>query len=204
MTQHQERILLPNDGHKAKLIYTAEELGIVGIRGEWKDIYQWEDGTIEQGQRGEFEWRPNQIQNSFATLLATWLRGESGYSRLGFIGIGSGLVGWDSATPPQPYSQTTLTTEYFRKAIPQADIVYVDPTTGVPTGGTPSPKVEITSTIGSSEANGQSMREFGLFGGTATIALDSGEMVNWVVHDRIDKDSSLTIERIVRIEFVTR
>ena len=77
------------------------------------------------------------------------------------------------------------------------------PITNLPTGGVPSSKLEITVNILSGEANGLSLREFGLFGGTATIAFDSGEMVNWIVHSRIDKDSSLEISRVIRIEFVT-
>jgi hypothetical protein len=96
-----------------------------------------------------------------------------------------------------------LTTEYFRKAVPQVDLVYIDPVTNVPTGGTPSSKLEITVTILTTEAAG-TMREFGLFGGTATSTLDSGEIVNWIVHSKIEKDSSFEIERKIRLEFVTQ
>lgn len=172
------------------------------IIGRWFDTHKYEDGRVEPGQHGEFEWGWNQIQNSFATLLAAWCRGEAGYDRITFVGIGSGNVSWDTTPPTQSYSDTTLTTEYFRKAVTQANIVYIDPVTNLPTGGTPSSKIEITVTLLTSEANG-AMREFGLFGGTATSTLDSGQMVNWIVHSRIDKDSSLEIERKIRLEFVT-
>jgi len=203
MARHSEMTKLPVETHEDRLVMLAREMAF-GIRGRWQDTFRRIDGTVEPGPGGEFEWRPNQIQNSFATLLATWLRGESGYARLSYLAVGTGLVGWDAATPAQPYSQTTLETEVFRKAIPQGDIVYLDPATDLPTGGTPSSKVEITSTIAYGETNGNSLREFGLFGGTATITTDSGEMVNWIIHHRIDKDSSLEIQRKVRIEFVTR
>ncbi|MHA2428750.1 MAG: hypothetical protein ACXADB_12075 [Candidatus Hermodarchaeia archaeon] len=179
--------------------WTIDELAM-GFRGEWQDTMRYLDGRTKV-IKGPI--KPNQIQNTFSTLLTSLCKGESGYDRIGYIGIGSGLVSWDSSTPSQPYSQTTLTTEYFRKAIDAADIVYIDPSTNLPTGGTPSSKIEITVTLLTSEANG-TMREFGLFGGTATITLDSGEMVNWVVHGRIDKDTSLEIERQIRIEFATR
>ena len=172
------------------------------IVGRWFDVLKYTDGRVEHGQHGEFEWGFNQIQNSFATLLAAWARGETGYYRINYVGIGSGLVGWDTTPPTQSYNDTTLTTEYFRKAITQPTIVYIDPSTDLPTGGVPSSKLEITITLLTSEANG-TLREFGLFGGTAGIALDSGEMVNWIVHSRIDKDSSLEIERKIRLEFVT-
>jgi len=173
------------------------------IVGRWFDVIRYLDGSSELGEHGEFDWGWNQIQNSFANLIAAWCRAESGYDRIGFMGIGSGLVAWDTTPPTQAYSQTTLTTEYFRKAISQPEIYFIDPSTNLPTGGTPSPKIEIDVTLGLTEANG-TLREFGLFGGTATITLDSGEMVNWIVHTRIDKDSSMEIDRKVRIEFETQ
>jgi len=96
-----------------------------------------------------------------------------------------------------------LTTEYFRKAIAQPSIVYIDPITDISTGGVVSSKLEITVTLATTEANG-SLREFGMFGGTATSTADSGQMVNWISHSRIDKDSSLEIERKIRFEFETQ
>lgn len=173
------------------------------VVGRWKDRIRQVNGPWEEGQEGQFEWDFNQIQNSFASLLASWCRAEAGYDRIGFMGIGSGAAGWDSVPPTQLYSQTILTAEYFRKAISQVSIVFIDPITNISTGGVPSSKIELTVLLASGEANG-TLREFGLFGGTATVSLDSGEMVNWVVHSRIDKDSSIEIERKVRIEFVTQ
>lgn len=192
---------LPIDGYSDRLIHT-EKKGLK-IVGRWFDILKHADGTEEPGEHGEFEWGFNQIQNSFATLLAAWAREEPGYARINFLALGEGLVGWDTTPPAQPFSQTTLTTEGFRKAIPQVDLIFIDPGTNLPTGGVPSSKLEITVNILSGEANGLSLREFGLFGGDGTIAADSGQMVNWIVHSRIDKDSSLEIQRVIRIEFVT-
>lgn len=184
----------------------VEERG-VGIRGMWHDTYRYLDGR-EEYAGGQFDWKPNQIQNSLATLLAVWSRQEPSdipfFGRIGFMALGTGLVAWDTTPPAQPFSQSTLETEAFRKAISQGSIIFIDPITNVPTGGTPSPKIEITVNITNAEANGLSLREFGLFGGTATIAFDSGEMVNWVVHQRIDKDSSFEIDRIIRLEYVTQ
>jgi hypothetical protein len=118
------------------------------------------------------------------------------------MGIGTGLPGWDTTPPVQSYDQSTLEAEYYRLTIPQGEIIFIDPITGSP-AGSPTNKLEITVIIGYSAANG-TMREFGLFGGTATSTLDTGEMVNWIVHDRIDKTSGFEIQRKVRIEFVTQ
>jgi len=175
----------------------------IKIIGRWDDKVRKVGSNVwTPGLNGEFAWGYNQIQNTFAELLAAWCRMESGYDRIGFMGIGSGLVGWDATPPAQPYATATLTTEYFRKTIPQVDIVFIDKTTNIPTGGTVSSKIEITVTLASADANG-TMREFGLFGGTATSALDSGEMINWIIHSRIVKDVSLEIQRKVRLEFQT-
>jgi len=171
------------------------------IVGRWKDRCC-KNGRWYDGEHGKFEWDFNQIQNTFATLLTCWLREEAGYNRIGYMGIGSGLIGWDTSPPAQPYSQTALTTEYARMTIAQVDLVFIDPATDLPTGGTPSSKIEITVNMGAGDANG-TMREFGLFGGTATAALDSGEMVNWVVHNKIIKSPAISIQRKVRIEFQT-
>lgn len=170
------------------------------IVGRWQDTLRYRDGKIKLLPEGEFSWGFNQIQNTFRTLLACWCRAESGYDRIGFMGIGSGLAGWDTTPPTQDYDQAILTSEYYRMTIPQGDIVFIDPSTGSPSGS-PTSKLEITVNMGYSDANG-TMREFGLFGGTAISALDSGEMVNWIVHDRIDKTSGFEIQRKVRIEFV--
>jgi hypothetical protein len=171
------------------------------VVGRWQDVFSYIDGYSERRPINEFEWGFNQIQNSFRKLLAAWSRAELGYSRIGYMGIGSGLSSWDTTPPTQSYDQSTLETEYYRMTVPQGDIVFIDPISGDPTGGVVSNKLEITVNIGTSDANGD-MREFGLFGGTATSALDSGEMVNWIVHDLISKDSGFEIQRKIRLEFV--
>lgn len=182
-----------------KLFEDTPKRGVICV-GRWFDRLKWIDGSEEAGLHGEFEWGWNQIQNSFATLLAAWSRGEAGYNRINYMAVGAGLVGWDTAAPAQPYAQTALTTESFRKAVTQPNIVFIDPVTNVPTGGTPSRKLEITVDLLSGEAN-STLREFGLFGGLATGTANSGSMVNWIVHQRIDKDASLEIQRRVRLEF---
>lgn len=174
----------------------------LNISGKWQDTIIHSDGRREVGVNGSINWNSNQIQNTFASLLAAWARGEAGYNHITYLAIGHGDASWDITPPTLNASDTTLNDEYFRKAIIPADIYFIDPTTNLPTGGTPSPKLEIVVTLQTTEANGV-MREFGLFGGTATATLDSGEMVNWVYHSRIDKDSSIEIERRIRLLFAT-
>ena len=171
------------------------------IVGRWFDTYRYSDGRTEAGEHGEFAWGWNQIQNSFAVLLAAWCRGESGYDRITYMAYGSGQTSWDTTPPTKSYDAVALETEFFRQTVSQSNIVYLDPDTDIPTGGTPDSKIEITVTLLSGEGNG-TLREFGLFGGNATVTADSGQMVNWISHSRIDKDSSFEIERKIRLEFV--
>jgi len=196
----EKLVLTPREWLEERRRYQHTEKRSCAVKGQWFDLLRWENGREEFGQQGEFEWGDNQIQNSFSVLQAAWARAESGYNRINYFAVGSGLGSWDATPPSQPYSQSTLVTETFRKAIPQGDIIFIDPITNLPTGGTPSRKLEITTTLLTSEANG-TLREFALFGGNATATPNSGQMVNWVVHYRIDKDSSLEIQRKVRLEF---
>lgn len=172
------------------------------IQGRWQDRFRYLDDSIEYRPANEFVWGHNQIQNTFRTLLACWARAESGYDRIGYLGIGTGLPGWDTTPPTLGYDQATLQAEYYRMTIPQGNIIFIDPITGVP-AGTPTNKLEISVTIGYADANG-TMREFGLFGGDATSTLNSGQMVNWISHARIDKTSGFEIQRTIRLEFVTQ
>lgn len=169
------------------------------VVGRWFDVLTYEDGTVENGQHGDFEWGYNQIQNTCAVLLASLLKGEATHSPINFLAIGSGNIAWDTVPPTKSYDQTTLTTEFFRKAVNLTDMTYLDPDTDL-VSVTPTRKIEIGVTLLPGEATG-SLREFALFGGTATAAVDSGEMVNWITHALIDKDIALQIFRRIRIEF---
>lgn len=178
------------------------ELVRVGIKGRWRDERRYANGHVEVTP-----WTPNQIQNTAATLVASLLaRTFEGavypdLTGLTYLAVGSGLSAWDTTPPTQDRADTTLTTEYFRKAIPVTDIQFMDP--DLPAGSTPvagpTRKITLSTTLLSGEANG-SMREFGLFGGDADGVADSGLMLNWIVHSKIEKDSSLVIVRTVELE----
>jgi len=170
------------------------------IRGRWRDTFHHADGTIEQG-----DWSPNQIQNAAAIVAASLfcrfseLPAGSGWGGILYMGIGSGLTAWDTTAPTQDPADVSLTTEYFRKAIAAADMSFSDGAGNAVT--VPTRFILITITLTTAEANG-SLREFGLYGGDATATLDSGQIINWVVHPRIDKDATVTITRTVEIEFL--
>jgi hypothetical protein len=51
------------------------------------------------------------------------------------------------------------------------------------------------------QGQGQTLREFGLFGGDASEAPNSGYLVNYVVHPRLDLRPGETLSRRVRLSF---
>lgn len=174
------------------------------VSGKWFDRIHRKDGSVEFGQHGEFEWSSNQIQNTFMNLLAGWCIQEATFSAgINALGVGHGLVAWDSSAPTLSHSATTLEDEFFRKEIAEGtDSYFINPGTNA-FSATPTNKIELSILLDYAEANG-ALREFGLFGGDAVPAtLDSGSMVNWVYHARIDKDDSMAIERKIRILFET-
>lgn len=173
------------------------------VSGKWFDKIMRKDGSIEFGQHGEFEWDSNQIQNTFMTLLAGWCIQEATIADgITYLAVGHGLVGWDSAAPTLSHSDTTLEAEYFRSAIsPGTDSYFIDPGTNL-VSLTPTNKIELVVLIDYADAIG-ALREFGLFGGDASATTDSGHMVNWIHHARVDKDITMAIERKVRILFET-
>lgn len=171
--------------------------GLVRMRGEWRDRWFDSEGKLvcDSG------WYPNQVQNTNAVLLASLVKNQAGFQGALYFGFGTGLPAWDSASPTQPFSDTTLTTEVYRKAIPSSAITFRDDTTFVDIDPTPSNVIQIDTTLGIGEANGNALREFGIFGGDATAAADSGLMMNWITHGRIDKNSSVSLQRSVRFTF---
>lgn len=172
----------------------------VRLIGEWRDRYYDLEGNLVH----DTGWDHNQIQDTNATLLAMFfyefLQGAPAISAgPQYLAIGRGLAAWDLTPPTLSRADTTLQDEFFRKIITATDIQYIDPVTKAPSGSE-TRAVEITLTMGTSEAN-DTWREFGFFGGDATAAAYSGFMINWVRHGRIDKDSTMTIVRTCRFIF---
>jgi len=176
----------------------------LSMRGFWRDEIYKNGKLIET--RG---WTPNQVQNTNAEILASLCKNQAGVGGFQYFALGTGLPAWDSSPPTQPYTDTALTTEVFRKAIPVGNITFRGPSPTYPDidagyvspGNGGSNVIQVDTIIGIGEANGNSLREFGIFSGDATATLNSGIPSNWIVHGRIDKDSSISLTRAVRFIF---
>lgn len=180
------------DEDNLSLQFSGEEKSRKGFIGETTDIITYPDGTQEIIKSH------NVVVNDISKLLAAFIKHEQGYTDGNlYWAVGTGASNWDNNPYTPVDTNTKLVNEVFRKPITvrnftnaNGDVVnYV------------TPYLELSVVIESDEANGFSLREFGIFGGNATSAKDSGLMINHKAHARIDKVEGMRIERSVRFSF---
>lgn len=161
----------------------------------WKvtDVITHLDGTKEVRQYY------NTVVDDCSKLIASLMKGQAGHKGVAFWAVGSGVGTWDNANPPSPLiTDTKLFNETFRKAILPENITFLG-AGDVPTASITN-KIQVKVTFTESESNGE-LREFGLYGGTATITKDSGLMINRKTHGLIYKTTGMTLERTINIVF---
>ena len=164
-------------------------------RKHWKvtDKITYPDGRVEVRNY------VNTVVDDCSRLIASLMKGQSGYKGITYWAVGSGAGTWDNANPPAPsVGDTKLFNETFRKAIQPSDIVFLDANDNVTELITNKLQIKVLFT--EEEANGE-LREFGLFGGDATSNRNSGIMINRKTHGLIYKTSGMTLERTIRIVF---
>jgi hypothetical protein len=155
--------------------------------------------TLDYGDRVErTAWTPNQLQLPSAPLVAALLSGTPVLSGITHMGFGSGENSWDVTNPERPQSQLGLTSEVLRKPLDGVPF-YLDPSFDPVAGPEVTRRVRFRSVMEQIEGNGETFREFGLFGGDATSDLNSGYMFNWIRHGRIDKTSAFRVIREVTL-----
>ena len=137
----------------------------------------------------------NLVVNSFMNLVMCLLKQQSGYSGIQYWAIGSGASTWDSNMPTPEIGATRLTAELGRMPIDARKIVFLN--SNYEEVSTPTNIIQISHTFGTSDCNGV-WREFGIFGGNATSAVNSGIMINKRHHSVITKTEEMSIERIMR------
>ena len=141
-------------------------------------------------------WIPNIIVDSISTLLGALFSGETGYTGIQYVVVGSGDADWDvNGTPDPGESQTVMDSEIARVA---ASIVYLDAANAETASVTG--RLAITGTFGPNDGNGD-WREWGLAGGNATATQDTGLLIDYQTHDIVSKTTNDTILRRVRLSF---
>ena len=157
------------------------------ITGYYKDEFNSPVGK----QTSPEQWVPNKIVNDCNVLLAALMKNHPN-----FDGV---LLEWDNNRPDASEQTTQLVDEIARFQVNQDQVRFVGGDGIVPTNA-----IEITVDIPGSALISQGfqyLREFGLFGGDATSADNSGYMIDYVIHPRIDLTPSDTINRQVRLIF---
>lgn len=137
----------------------------------------------------------NLIVNSFLKLAMSLLKGQSGYSGIGYWAVGSGASSWDTNLPDPEINATVLTAEIGRVKIAASEITFLDANYNQSTN--PTNILQIKHTFGVNDCNGV-WREFGIFGGNASATVNTGLMINKKHHKVITKTSDMTIERTMR------
>ncbi len=173
------------------------------VEGIWRDEITYQDGRVEIR-----EWKHNLVVNKLSELLAALFKTHAGIVGAQYWAVGRGDPAWDSRPdangdglpdPPQPtVTQTKLLDEIARKPV---TVVFLDANNNQTSSITN--RVEVSATFGVGEANG-AWREWGVFGGNATSAKDSGYMADAVNHPVLSKpagDGDFSITRRVRFTF---
>ena len=161
----------------------------VHMTGESIDRIHYADGHVEE-RVGH-----NRVVNSFLNLVMCLLKQQNGYKGIQYWAVGSGASSWDASLPNPDISATKLTSELGRVPIAASEIQFLNSNYNVVT--TPTNILQISHTFGPTDCNGV-WREFGIFGGNATTAANSGIMINKRHHAVITKTEEMTIERIMR------
>lgn len=161
----------------------------VHMTGEIIDRIHYADGRVEE-RVGH-----NLVVNNFLNLVMSLLKQQSGYKGIQYWAVGSGASSWDGSMPNPDINSTKLTAELGRVAIGAGEIKFLN--SDYNEVSTPTNILQISHTFGPSDCNGV-WREFGIFGGNATTAKDSGIMINKRHHAVITKTEETTIERIMR------
>lgn len=173
--------------------YQNEEGRKFTFLGEVFDTIYHKDGRIEKREKSF-----NIVVDSISKLISALIKHENDYTdgRL-YWAVGEGLPNWDTA-PYSPVATTTkLFKEVFRKQITSRSFIDVE---GNPTDEVTN-RLQLDIVLETNEANGFSLREFGIFGGNVTSVPNSGIMINHKAHSRIDKEEGMRVERSVRFTF---
>jgi len=162
------------------------------LKGYWWDKYTYRDGRVVVTEPRENAFADNG-KVLLAQLLAEPFFAQSLQGTL-FHAFGSLLASHDVTPIPVDPTQTTLTTEFFRKT-PDA---VTDQLSGIVIGGK-SNTVKYSTTLYFGEGNGD-IREQGLFGGDATGTQDSGFLIDIIHHAKIVKTGAFQLTRFIQIE----
>jgi len=164
------------------------------IHGDISIVLKERDGTVLEERSF-----PNIIVDVASILVARLFKDNSEPANGAFaLALGTGNPAWDPFSPPAATTtQTTLEAEVIRKQF--ASINFIDTLGAV--SATPTNVVDFTTFFSESEAADTPLLEMGLFGGDATLAPNTGTMINFRTFKVINKSSTSTLTITWRLTF---
>lgn len=155
------------------------------LRGRFRERLR--DGTAVLW---EHAWQSNLIVARALDLLAGLLTRGGGSPETSLRGIlywavGEGDAAWDTNRPNASTQTTRLVREIYRKRLDPVRDISFNPATRT---------ISLRVAFGPDQGAG-TLREFGIFGGDATDARDSGYLINYKIHAPIDKTLPRVLER---------
>lgn len=172
---------------------------IAKARGEWRDtVIRRDPETGAEEVVEDTGWSENKIVVGATLLIAGLLKNDPTFNGgLLFSAQGRGDPIFDTTLPTPQFDETALRDEYFRKA--PNSITYLKSDGSAADPGEVTSRLLIETTLNFDEANGEFIREQGLYGGPATTALDSGLLFNLIFHKARYKDASVKIIRRIQL-----
>jgi len=139
-------------------------------------------------------WQSNTIVDHAWPLLAGLLKNDPALEGILYWAVGAGDPLWDTARATPSPSAAHLHLESARQAVDPDNIAYLNPDTSVSLS--PTACIEVSAVF--NWPDDRLLREFGLFGGDASEAADSGLLINCVIHPRINLEGGTDLTRRVR------
>ena len=165
------------------------------LKGYYCDILTDSNSRVLQNSG----WHPNLIVYNCSVLLAALMKRHESLQGILYLAIGEGENNWDSSRPAPLPTTTRLAKEVSRSKLVEDQILYLN---AAGSSKTPTNQLEITTVFkGEDFASDQPLREFGLFGGDATGDPNTGYLIDYVIHPRVDLTRTMTLTRTVRLSF---
>lgn len=143
-------------------------------------------------------WLPNTIVDKAWPLIAGLLKNQPKLSGIRFWAVGAGSPEWDHNHVAADPEASRLYKEIHRLGIKREQIIYLDENGAE--APKPTTRIEISASF-TWPGQDQTLREFGLFGGNASKIKNSGYLINYVIHPRIELKAGDTLTRRLRLSF---
>ena len=175
----------------------TENVMMPSIQGDWWDEVWKRDSQGVPYLERVTNVRKNTKMDVSAVLMAALMANDPGNAGILQHAQGRGTAGWGTTPPAVSTGDLTLFDEAGRLA--PDSIVFLD-AFDVPVAG-PTNVILVKTTYDETELVGETLREQGLFGGTASATADSGIIINVIRHAPLFKSGAFSLIRNIKLTF---